>query len=360
MPPVSALALLILLSPAADAGVCEDLAQQVDRDRLQADLGSLTGEAAIDGDEGPVHLASRHVDHPDHALAQAWLTRAFEARGLPTELDPFELGGRESLANVVADLPGEAPPVCVTAHFDSTGQAEDGWDPSIDPAPGADDDASGVAAVLEAARILGGWEPGFGRALRFVAFDAEEQGLHGSWHHALALDEDGVEVVLNLDPVGFNAGGVGNLWLTFDPRWEDEALAAQEAGERLGTPLSVATINADLLGGDARSDHYPFWAEGWPALHIASFPQPPEYHTPSDLPDLVDLDFLRAVTQLVVARACEAAEPEDPPLQEDEDDAQGVACAGCTGQIGGPSAGVLLALLVAGRRRRGEWARCVP
>ena len=347
---MSAIPLLMFLAGAAQAGVCEDLSAAVEREQLEASLEALTGEAAIDGEDGPVFLRSRHVAHPHHDLAQAWLLEEFAALGLTAALQPFEVAGLPPVANIVGSRPGEAAPVCVTAHFDSTGHASEGWDAALDDAPGADDDASGVAAVLEAARILAGWAPGFEHALHFIAFDAEEQGLHGSWHHAETLDEQGVEVVLNLDPVGFNAGGAGNVWVTFDANSEDEATALQDAGERLETLLSIAALDAELIGGDARSDHYPFWVEGWPALHIASFPQPPEYHTPGDRLELVDVEFLHAVTRVVVLRACEAAVPQEPPAEPPE----GAACADCGGRIAGSSGGVLLAVLVAGRRRRGE------
>ncbi len=348
---MSPLALLPFLIAPAHAGVCEDLAEAVDRSRLEASLLSLAGGADVDPGDGPARLRSRHVEHPDHDRAQAWIVAAFAEAGLAAELEPFDVPGLPPTANVVAELPGAPGPVCVTAHYDSTGHAEAGWDPIEDPAPGADDDASGVAAVLEAARVLGGWAPGFERSLRFVAFDAEEEGLHGSLWHAAQLDADGVEVVLNLDPIGFNAGAANNLWATYDARWEEEAVAVEQAGEALSTPLSITTVDADLIGGDARSDHHPFWAAGWPAVHVSSFPQPPEYHTPDDTPDVVDLGFLHEAARVIVHRACTAAVPLPPGAEAPTD---GAGCADCGGAVGGRAGTLLLALLVAGRRRRGE------
>jgi hypothetical protein len=337
---------LFLFAGAALAGPCDDLADRVDRDRLEDTLLTLTG--AQDLPDGG-RIDSRHVEHPDHDVAQEWIVDAFAALGLDPELEPFDVADLPPIANVVAELAGDAPPVCLTAHYDSTGHAETGWNASTDPAPGADDDASGVSAVLEAARVLSEYEPGFEHALRFIAFDAEEQGLHGSWHHVDGLDEHGVALVLNLDPIGFNAAGSNTLWATYDERWKAEAEALATADEELDTPLSVTTVNAQLIGGDARSDHYPFWEAGWPAVHISSFPQPPEYHTPEDVAELVDLDFVHAVTRIVVRRACEVAEAREPI--EDE---EGAACSGCGAAAGASRSSLLLLVLVVLRRRRGE------
>ncbi len=334
----------LLLPGLAWAAPCEDLAAQVDRDRLEETLLRLTGELPADGTE----LISRHVLHPHHDLAQSWLLGALEDAGVPPREEPFEAPGQPAMANLLADLPGEGDRVVLSAHLDSTASSDPGWDAAEDAAPGADDDASGVAAVLEAARILAAFEPGFERPLRFVLFDGEEEGLLGSHHRAQAADEadDGIELVLNFDPIGFNAGGADRLWVTWNPDSEDQAARIADWGGAW-SPLDITAVNADLIGGDARSDHYPYWLHGYPALHISSFPQPPEYHTPGDLPGLVDLDFLVLVSQVAVRRACELAVPGGVPTAGEPEGS------GCAASLPGRApTSLLLALALLLPRRR--------
>lgn len=343
MPPL----LLLLVIGSAQAGPCEDLAAQVDPLRLEDDVRALAGATPIEGEV----LRSRHVQHPDHARAEAWLSDRLDSLGLDWTRESFDAPALPRGHNLIADLGGGGPPVYVTAHYDSTGSGDPAWLPESGDAPGADDDASGVAATLEAARVLSGWTPGFEESLRFALFDTEEQGLLGSYHHVDQLGESDVLAVFNLDPLGFNAGGASNLWATFDPRFEDLAVGIQDSGEILDTPLQITTVNADLIGGDARSDHYPFWASGRPAVHVSSFPQPPEYHTPFDLPELVDLDFLADATRVVVHAACTAAVPRPEPLEPDD----GAGCTGCSHGARGAAIPTVWALvLVAGWFRRRE------
>ena len=336
---------LLLLPGLAWSAPCDELADGVERARLEESLHRLTGLLPADG----TSLDSRHVLHPHHDLAQAWLAGALAAAGVPAQEEPFTAPGLPPLANLIADLPGVGDRVVLSAHLDSTGKAADGWNGAEDPAPGADDDASGLAAVLEAARLLASHDPGFERPLRFALFDAEEEGLLGSHHRADAADAagEGIALVLNFDPIGFNAGSADRLWVTWNPDSEAEA-AAIEAWSGRWSPLDITAVNADLIGGDARSDHYPYWLAGYPALHISSFPQPPEYHTPDDLPDGVDLDFLSEVTRIAVRRACELARPLAPEAEAPAEEG-----AGCAASLPGRAApSLLLALALRLPRRR--------
>lgn len=289
-------------------------------DRLGASVEVLSGATPLD--DGPI--LSRSIHHPDlrraeeHVLDVLRALPGLEVRELPlTATDvldeqPVEVRG---LRTIEATLPGvdpDLPPIVLGAHLDSTAKSTPGWQATTDAAPGADDDASGVAAVLELARLLTAWEPGYRRTVRFVLFTAEEVGLQGSF--AYVDDEvDAVEFMLQLDPVGYNPQGVDRLWFAWDARWPELADAVDDAAAERGTWLTVQGVDAALIGGDARSDHYPFWEAGHPALHFGTFPPPPDYHEVTDTIGVVDVAFLGEVTGVLGAMVLPVLEPLDPP-----------------------------------------------
>jgi len=323
-----------------------DAAHAVDRDRPFETVEHLAGERPING----APLRSRHIEHPDHAVAGAWVVEQFEAvDGLDVQTEGFSALGQDDLFNVIADLrsPLDAPEgrLVLGAHWDSTASFEDDWDPLTTEAPGADDDASGVAVLLEVARVLATHEGGFAWDVRFIAFDAEEEGLIGSYHHVEQLDVPVTTAVI-LDPVGYNPGDSGLLWFAFHASWPEAGDAFTSTAADLGTWLDVSGVDQDLIGGDARSDHYPFWLEDIPAIHVGTFPQPPAYHTSDDRPDVVDPQFLAEVTALVAAHAVSLA----GPLEPEEPD--GGACDGCSASLAGGAPGATFLLLLAARARR--------
>lgn len=296
--------LVLFALSAAESGVEE----QPSPDKLEETMRVLSGEVPLEGQP----LRSRNIHHPDHPRARAWLRSRLEGiEGLVVWEEPFEAEGRAGLGNLIAELPGaqpDRPMILVGAHLDSTASRTDGWDPTVDEAPGADDDASGVAAVLEIARLLA--PETLASTVRFVLFDAEEEGLIGSEIHAAAYDAGEIALMLSLDPIGHNPGGAGYLWISFDPRWPSAAEAVVSSGERLQTPLVMQPVDGSLLGANSqRSDHAPFWSAGHPALHLASFPQPPDYHQVTDTLDVVDVAFTASVAALVRAHVRDLAEP---------------------------------------------------
>ena len=119
------------------------------------------------------------------------------------------------ICNVMAVLPGRsARRIYVSGHYDSVARQADGrfdWSKWDNPAPGADDDGSGVALTMECARVLSQSGLDFDATLVFIAFDAEEEGLVGSSLHAARAVKEGwrVDADLNNDIVGAVQGGNG-------------------------------------------------------------------------------------------------------------------------------------------------------
>ncbi len=255
--------------------------------------------------------------------ARRWIHDEFVRLGagrLQVSYQDFRLpyGGRVTeQRNVVAILPGTnpAPGVFVfMAHYDSrTVNVNDGRG----PAPGADDNASGVAVLLEMARLLSteSWE----RTLYFVAFAAEEQGTHGSSHFVTDQLLSGlkIEAGINNDIVGGRPGIPRSI----------RVFASDESGastRQLARYLShiggiyLPTFAIDVqpsLDREGRwSDHREFVRAGIPALRLTeSVEDPTVQHTAADTADLIDYGYLRQVTQLNLAMAANLAGAGPPP-----------------------------------------------
>jgi len=176
----------------------------------------------------------------------------------------------EETQNVVASKKGLKTPgkiVIIGGHFDTiTRRAEDGRTSKLNkenPAPGTDDNGTGVAAVLTAARILSPYD--FDCTLRFVAFSAEEQGLFGSTHYAAqcARKNENIIAMINMDMIGYQ-----------DQEPEDiDIFANQDSAwllDRLvnNIPLYAPGLLAYRIVDDSYdgSDHGPFWNNGYSAV----------------------------------------------------------------------------------------------
>ena len=231
--------------------------------------------------------------------------------------------------NVIGTLPGTDPAAgyyIICAHYDATGvRSEGGWDWTNDPAPGADDNATGVALVIESARLLAGQR--FPWSIRFIAWSGEELGLLGSKEYVdLAAErDDNILGVLNFDMIGFNPLQQ-RLELLANPgsRWLSEWMAGVVERYDLG-------LNIDLIedAGSRLSDHAPFWARGYDAIlgsenHLPIDPTTDpvrqgryrinsQYHSVADLPDSINWDLVRRTTQLTVATLAEYGLGEGAP-----------------------------------------------
>lgn len=130
-------------------------------------------------------FGTRYYNTAGNEAARGWLSDTFESFGLDVRQDPYTHGGATRY-NVEATLPGLTDPdriLIIGAHFDSISNQ------SSVLAPGADDNATGVAALLEAASVLSRY--GFASTIRFVAFNSEEQGLVGSQAYATSAKARG-------------------------------------------------------------------------------------------------------------------------------------------------------------------------
>jgi hypothetical protein len=272
----------------------EDLVEQVSEAQLRADVEALAG------------LGTRYTLADSFPEVTSYLLDTLIERGFSPEVDLFQVYGRE-VANVVVVLPGEEEPwreVIVCAHYDST---------SDDPlflAPGADDNASGSAAVLQVAEVLR--EARLQATVRCIWFAGEEQGLYGSRHYAAEAAGEGAEItaVVNIDMVGY-APGAADWGLIV----ETDSFALPLADSVAAAVIRYTSLPANVAVPAWGSDHVPFLDEGYPAVLAIerSWDENPYYHRTTDQPGTLNWPFLAEVTRGVLAAAVEQAGLVVPP-----------------------------------------------
>jgi hypothetical protein len=252
-----------------------------------ADIVGAVDEASY---QGVIQILEDHVTRNARTVqyqdACGFSHDTMEFYGISTEIvefwaDPW-WGSGFPCWNVVGEKPGLVDPdqiVIICGHLDSTA-----GDPSSPEgnAPGADDNGSGAAAVLEAARILSFFD--FAYTLRFVCFGAEEQGLCGSTIYAQAAAAAGEDIVgvVNLDMVLYGPQPYDRMKINYDQQ-------SQSLADAFGIAASTYVPDLDVLlnynPGAMYSDHYPFWVNGYEAVqgceeHLSSNPY---YHQTSDV-----------------------------------------------------------------------------
>ncbi len=222
-----------------------DILSCLTHSKIEKHIAPYIGTAPL-GDDGEA-VRSRHIHSPDNARVVDALAKHLSSISdkLRVRLHPFTHEGKR-LFNVEAEL-GPAnfgDLVLVTAHLDSTAAFSPPYDPRIDIAPGADDDASGVAGVLaiaEAMSSLAELRP-LERGVRFLLFNAEEHGLVGS--KAYARDQAAkvapIVAVLQMDMIGYNVRPP-RTWEVHAGYWPSQAVQKRslELAECVGllTPL---------------------------------------------------------------------------------------------------------------------------
>jgi hypothetical protein len=232
----------------APAGWIQDLVDGISRATLE---GYLTRLASF---------RTRHSLSDDFTTAATWARDELQGHGFGARLEPISVGSGES-HNVVADQQGGGPDprglVVVTAHLDSINQQ---GGPSA-PAPGADDNASGSAAVLEMGRLLAGRRGD--HDLRLILFGGEEEGLFGSHQYVDALpaqERDRLRAVVNMDMVGTVNTPARTVLI------EGAEVSRALMDELAGAAATYTSLVVQTSLNPFASDHVPFIEAGLPAV----------------------------------------------------------------------------------------------
>jgi hypothetical protein len=271
------------------------------RDELAADVQKLAGD-----------IGQRNVQHYAQLRAAAdFIEQSFNAAGLQTRREGYDVDGK-LCENIEAEIRGTTDEVVVIgAHYDS-----------VFGSPGANDNGSGVAALLALARRFGGTSPS--RTVRFVAFPNEEPGHFqtasmGSAVYASGCKARGdrITAMMSLETIGYFSSAQGSqvypipgLGMIYPKTGNFIAFVGNTASrslvrEALGSFRKSATLpseGAALPGGIPGvgwSDHWAFWQQGYRAFMItdtAPF-RYPHYHARSDTPEKLDYDSMARLVQ---------------------------------------------------------------
>lgn len=203
-----------------------------------------------------------------------------------------------TLTNVLAFLPGNDPQkaqelLIVGAHRDHFGRQAGLL------FPGADDNASGTAVLLEVARVMAQAGARSKRTIVFISFSGEEQGLVGSRFY---LDKPAAPIGSTLAMLNIDHAGIGNGRLTVGVTGFEKRVAL-EAGHTIGL-----TEKLDLFGFFPGGDHVPFKEAGIPTVTIVSGGAHPHFHKPSDRADTISPDILLTTARYLLALAWQLAD----------------------------------------------------
>jgi peptidase M28-like protein len=297
-----------------DLAALGTLADEVSLPRAMGDVNGLMSSHEIDAkwDCTPYQERLNPLGpfcYLSHDQAQALIRQGLQDTGLTYREQVVDADPVFPIHNLIAELPGTTRPqevVIVGAHYDAF------WG-------GADDNGTGVAAVMELARVFAGHH--FDRTVRFVAFDFEETGAMGSEQFVAARDRgEEITTALVFDCIGYTDSTPGSqgtlpglpapdrgdfLAVIANDRSSAHASEAYALNGALGIGKVIPLIAPD--GGWSpegepllRSDHTSFWLDGQNAVFFtdtAPF-RNPNYHSDTDVLDTLDPAFFHASVRL--------------------------------------------------------------
>lgn len=289
---------VVLYSQATNPFISE-LLEQVNQQNLSKHVCVLSGADSVRINKINTIITSRQVGHPDHDKARDYLKSVLKEYGYQPEEVYFYWYDHE-ICNLLAIKPGCLYPnqtYILCAHYDS-------YNPTAgEPAPGADDNASGIAAVLESARILQNVTTDY--SIIFAFWDAEEKGRWGSEHYAFNADQDNDTIlgVINLDMIAYDPASQ----FTFSINTDTCAGSIDFAN-------TLANLTSDYCDdlrtviynpGSMLSDHQKFWSYGFKAALISEAyrdgAQYLYYHTAQDTYEKLNFEFLTRMSRFALA-----------------------------------------------------------
>lgn len=284
--------ILLTVSIAAQIGyspVIDSLIAETNDSALSLLNRQLSGDTTvmIDGEE--YTIATRFYSSTGNEKAAEWIYEQFENLGYEGEYWVYD---HPDGVNVIATKSGVKYPnqyFIICAHYDNM--------PPGDLAPGADDNASGVCAVLEAARLLEDFE--FPYTIKFIAFDEEEIGLVGSSYYAnyAANNNDSILGVINLDMIAWDSDNDYEYSISTNQNsipLKDDYVNVQK--------MYLPEMSHNIISTSA-SDHSPFWSKGYKAIlsiedwnDFNNF-----YHTVNDDFSILNINYFVKMTRLSIA-----------------------------------------------------------
>ncbi|OGS40906.1 MAG: hypothetical protein A3K77_03315 [Euryarchaeota archaeon RBG_13_31_8] len=264
------------------------------------DIITQIGESMILGYiENLTSFGPRVTGEPGCVDAAEYIYNEFSSMGLDVRYDNWVYGGYDS-NNVEATLPGSDTNsddiYIICGHYDT-----------VYDSPGADDDGSGVVAVLIAAQLMSQLE--FNNTIRFVTFSGEEEGLYGSYMYVQDAYNNGDDIkgVLNADMISFalNDEQASSLKIYEDDLSEWLYDFTFSVNQEYDEYIDLALIHSGWSWG---SDHYYFWEFGYNAIFYHEYEFNDYYHSPEDTIEHMNLTYDKKTTRLIIATLSELAE----------------------------------------------------
>ena len=287
-----------------DSGLIQDFVDNISEAAYFLTIQEISGHAFFSFN-GLQSVSTRFYNTADKDLIGDYLAAQLTDMGYTVEFDPF-YSGSTPCRNIVATKTGTTLPdeyVVVGGHYDSISQ-----NPTV-LAPGAEDNGSGTAAVMEIARICAGRD--FERTVQFVLFDSEEQGLYGSYHFVAEATSAGRDIIaaITMDMVAYYNTHY-SVRIEGETEWE-WLMSIME--NRTNIHTDIANQKDYNSWG---SDHVPFQQAGIPAFLAIDYDYAsyPGYHRTTDTWTLIS-GSAHIGTQ--IATACAATLAEVAVLQPD-------------------------------------------
>ena len=277
----------------------QQVINNVSIDSLTKFVNELSGEVPVIINGQLTTITSRYYNTSTNDKAADYIKAKFDYYGLQTSNQSFSMGRNVYGIKTGTTNPDQVYIIC--AHYDDM--------PSSGLAPGADDNGSGTAAVIEAARVLKDYD--FRYTIIFAVWDAEELGLIGSAYFAANTTEDILGVV-NLDMIAWDSNN-DNL-AEIHTKNIANSLALKDSMLMINTNYSVGIQPSVINPGLTSSDHASFWNNGYGAIlliesYYTDFNQ--YYHTSNDLISHFNLPYFEKCSKLSIGTIALLAKVED-------------------------------------------------
>jgi Zn-dependent M28 family amino/carboxypeptidase len=299
--------LIFLLSceknPTENKVVEEDLIQNIiietNLDTLSHFVNILSGEIPVEINGFMYTIASRHKNYPGNNIAANFIYNKLQTYGLTVSNLTFSSTGR----NVYGKQTGTEYPdqhYIICAHYDSM--------PDSSLSPGADDNASGTAAVLEAARVLQNYSTKY--SIIYALWDEEEQGLVGAAAYAERAHNNNENIigVINMDMIAWDSNDDGRFWVNV--RDIANSVSISDRLIQIHNDYNIG-LSPQLLNPGSGSDNLVFWYYGFAALGIEEMygeDWNANYHLTSDKIENFNLNYFHKLSQLVISTTASLAE----------------------------------------------------
>jgi hypothetical protein len=277
--------LLVSVTPTihSHANITESIISQINEELLQYYLNTL------------VSFGSRYTGTDSCTKALEWVSEEFKSMKLNVTYHNWEMGGFKD-KNVVATLPGNDEfIVLICAHIDTTEGSQ-----------GADDNGSGVAAVLAIAKILSQYE--FEHTIKFVIVTGEEVGTYGSYNYARTVYEktEKILAVFNFDMIGFANTSKGGKYIRFFETMRGKWLT-DFAISISSSYYDLVDISVERVPNYPGSDHQGFIDYGYDAVFIAHYDRYPYGNTIDDTIEKINFSYETKATRFLGAITAEMA-----------------------------------------------------